>query len=183
MKSLKGHFLVASPHLEDTNFFRSVVLMIQHDEEGAFGVVMNRPTNNTVADVPNLVLEAECEPNIPVHMGGPVPGPLIAVHSDISLGELEVTAGVYFASSKEAIERIVMEPNAHFRLFVGYSGWAPGQLDDELEAGGWLTEPACCEDVFSSYEDLWNRVARSIGLEIISPAIRPDQIPDDPSMN
>jgi putative transcriptional regulator len=183
MKSLKGHFLVASPHLEDANFFRSVVLMIQHDEEGAFGVVMNRPTNSTVADIPDL---AECSPAAlaaPVHLGGPVHGPLIAVHADESYCELEITEGVYFATGKDSIVAIVSEPSGPFRLFNGYSGWAPGQLDGELEAGGWLTGPATHDDVFSNYEDLWNRVARRIGLDILSPTIRPGRVPEDPSMN
>ncbi len=183
MKSLKGHFLVASPHLADTNFFRSVVLMIQHDDEGAFGVVMNRPTNHTISELWEEDLQASWKLDAPVHLGGPVPGPLIAVHSDISLGELEITAGVYFSAEKDSLVRIVSQPLGPFRLFHGYSGWAPGQLDGELEAGGWLTEPATSEDVFSGYEDLWNRVARRIGLDILSPTLRPDQIPDDPSMN
>ena len=183
MKSFKGYFLVASPHLQDTNFFRTVVLVIQHDEEGAFGVVMNRPTNSTIGDVPELAEQALCEPDTPIHLGGPVQGPLTAIHSDISLGEFEITPGVYFAASQEEIERIVSQPQGSFRLFSGYSGWAPGQLDAELEAGGWLTEPATPEDVFSNYEDLWNRVARRIGLEILSPTIRPETIPEDPSMN
>ena len=186
MKSFKGHFLVASPHLSDTNFFRSVVLMIQHDEEGAFGVVMNRPTNNTLADVPELAAQAAGNLDIPIHLGGPVRGPLTAVHSDIELAELEIVPGVYFCASQEAIERIVSRspPDATpFRLFHGYSGWAPGQLDGELEAGGWLTEPATPEDVFSDPDDLWNRVACRIGLEILAPTIRRERIPDDPSMN
>lgn len=183
MKSLKGHFLVASPHLIDSNFRRSVVLMIQHDEEGAFGVVMNRPTNNSIDDVPELADLIEEGREIPIHLGGPVQGPLVIVHSDISAGELEITTGVYFSASQEAIENIVSEPVGPYRLFVGYSGWAPGQLDGELEAGGWLTEPATAEEIFSDSASLWNRVSGRIGLEILSPTIRPDQIPDDPSMN
>ena len=183
MKSLKGHFLIASPHLADTNFYRSVVLVIQHDKEGAFGVVMNRPTDNTIADVWDLVSEASCDVREPVHVGGPVPGPLIAVHCDPVQGEVEIAEGIYFSSSKDSIVQIVSQPQGPFRLFVGYSGWGPGQLDDELQAGGWLTGPATRGDVFSNYEDLWNRVSRRIGLDILSPTIRRKQIPDDPSMN
>ncbi len=183
MKSLKGHFLVASPHLSDTNFFRSVVLMIQHDAEGAFGVVMNRPTNTTIADIPELAPEAICDMDTPVHLGGPVPGPLIAVHSDISAAELEIATGIYFATGKDAIVQVVSEWVGPFRLFQGYSGWGPGQLDGELEAGGWLTIQATHDDAFSDYDGLWNRVAQHIGLDIISPTLPHTQIPDDPSMN
>ncbi|MFW6170126.1 MAG: YqgE/AlgH family protein [Planctomycetota bacterium] len=183
MKSLKGHFLVASPYLGDTNFFRSVVLMVQHDEEGAFGVVMNRPTSHTAAEAPELAAQAPGELDIPIHLGGPVPGPLIAVHSDISVAELEIASGIYFSTAKDAITQIVGQSSSSFRLFSGYSGWGPGQLNGELEAGGWLTDPATHEDVFSDYQTLWNRIARRIGLDILSPRIRPEQMPDDPSMN
>jgi len=183
MKSLKGHFLVASPHLADTNFFRSVVLIIQHDDEGAFGVVLNRPTSHAIGELLETVSEDPRVLTTPVHLGGPVPGPLVAVHCDIAQAELEVLPGVYFAASQDAVMRIVTEPQGPFRLFHGYSGWASGQLDGELEAGGWLTDQATSEDVFSDYEDLWTRVARRIGLDILSPTIRREQIPDDPSMN
>lgn len=183
MKSLKGHFLVASPHLSDTNFFRSVVLMIQHDEEGAFGVVMNRPSNSSIADIWENETELSSEVVQPVHVGGPVPGPLIAVHSDFAQAELEIVEGVYFTSNTESIAEILAEPAGPLRLFAGYSGWAPGQLDGELEAGGWLTEAATSDDVFSDYEELWNRLARRIGLHILPPGINRGQIPDDPSMN
>jgi len=183
MKSTKGHFLIASPHLADSNFFRSVVLMVQHDEEGAFGLVLNRPTNNTILDLWHMVSEEPCSTDAPVHLGGPVPGPLVAIHSDMELAEVEILAGVYFAATKEVIEQIVSQTDRLFRLFVGYSGWGPAQLDGEMEAGGWLIEPATREDVFSNYEDLWNRVARRIGLEILAPSIRRSEIPEDPSMN
>ena len=183
MKSLKGHFLVASPHLADPNFYRSVVLMIQHDEQGALGVVLNRPANNTIGELWELIAEAPCDNRQPVNVGGPVAGPLIAIHSNSSQGEMEVTGGVFFSSSKESITRVVSKPRGPFRLFVGYSGWAGGQLDGELEAGGWLTDPATREDVFWDQDELWNRVSRRIGLAILSPTIDPDVIPDDPSLN
>jgi putative transcriptional regulator len=183
MKSLKGQFLVASPHLADANFYRSVVLMIQHDDEGAFGLILNRPTNNTISDLWEVMAQLPCDCQEPVHIGGPVAGPLIAIHSDFTQSELEIASGVYFASNKDSIVQIVTKPQGPFRLFVGYSGWASGQLDGELEAGGWMTEPATCEDVFSDHSELWNRVARRIGLDILSPTIKQTIIPEDPSMN
>ncbi len=183
MKSLQGHFLIASPHLADPNFYRSVVLMIQHDEKGAFGVVLNRPANNTIADLWSLVSAAPCDVNEPVHVGGPVPGPLVAIHSDPSQCELEIVEGVYFATSTESIRELVSHPRAPFRLFVGYSGWGEGQLDDEMESGSWLSGPATRDDVFSDCQDIWQRVSRRIGLDVLHPTIRNQPIPDDPSMN
>lgn len=183
MKSLRGCFLVASPHLLDQNFLRSVVLIIQHDGQGAFGVVLNRPSNNTIADLWSLISQDPCDNPSPVHVGGPVAGPLIAIHADAALSELEIVAGVHFASAKESIVRLVTQPVGDVRLFVGYSGWGAGQLDSELAAGGWLTERATRADVFSPYEDLWARVARRIGLQALEPTFRHVQVPHDPSMN
>lgn len=183
MKSLKGHFLVASPRLADPNFYRSVVLMVQHDAEGAMGVVLNRKTSSTIAELWHLVSQTECVSDEPVFVGGPVSGPLLALHRHAALAESEVLPGVYFAAEQDAVVQIVSDPQGPFRLFVGYSGWSAGQLEDELEAGGWLTDPATCDDVFSDPGDLWNRIARRIGLEILGPTLKNVRIPDDPSVN
>ncbi len=85
MNSLQGYVLVASPHLLDSNFLRSVVLIIQHNDQGAFGVVLNRPTNNTIAQLWGLVSQTPCDNPSPVYVGGPVPGPLVAIHGDAAL--------------------------------------------------------------------------------------------------
>jgi len=183
MKSLKGHFLVASPRLADPNFYRSVVLMIQHDAEGAMGIVLNRQTSSTIANLWNLLSTTDCPSQEPVFIGGPVSGPLIAVHSEEEFAECEVVPGAYFATDPESVMQIVTDPLGRFRLFVGYSGWSAGQLEGELEAGGWLTDAATCDDVFSDHADLWNRIARRIGLEILAPTIKNVRIPDDPSVN
>jgi putative transcriptional regulator len=183
MKSLKGHFLVASPRLADSNFYRSVVLMVQHDAEGAMGLVLNRQTSSTIAELWHLMSETECPSQEAVFVGGPVSGPLLAVHSHDEFDELEILPGVYFATDQESVVEIVTDPHGPFRLFVGYSGWSAGQLEGELEAGGWLIDVATREDVFSDHGDLWNRIARRIGLDILAPTIKNVRIPDDPSVN
>src|SRR5688572_1282976 len=80
MASLQGQFLVASPHLSDPNFYKSVVLMVKHDEEGAFGLILNRPTTNTVREIWRAVTEQDLECEQPIYMGGPVSGPLVCLH-------------------------------------------------------------------------------------------------------
>jgi len=166
MGSVQGKFLVASPHLADGNFFRSVVLMIQHDDEGAFGVVINRPTSDNL-----------------IHVGGPVPGPPLAIHSDESCSENEVLPGVYVATDEETIERIV-EGSSPYRVFSGYSGWAAGQLDHELEIGGWLIAPATHDQIFCmDVDSLWKSVTDSIGLDIIVPTMSRNRVPPDPNAN
>lgn len=183
MNSLKGHFLVASPHLADPNFTRSVVLLIQHTGDGAFGVVINRPTENTVQEVWSQVGEGECDDLRHVNLGGPVSGPLLALHSELALSELEVVSGVYFAAQRENLEKLVAAPQHAYRLFVGHSGWGKGQLERELEEGSWLTMPASAEFVFYEDDDLWNVVTHKIGRSILGKALNIKHVPPDVSFN
>src|SRR5436309_15933666 len=96
MKSLQGHFLIASPHLGDTNFYKGVVLMIKHDDEGAFGLILNRPTENTVAEVWKMVGEEDVDCPQPIFLGGPVSGALVALHGLKSADEVQVFPGIFF---------------------------------------------------------------------------------------
>jgi putative transcriptional regulator len=183
MKSLQGHLLIASPKLPDQNFFRSVVLMIQHDEEGAFGLILNRPTGITIQEIWSKIGEGAVDCDLPMHLGGPVAGPLLALHARGDLSEGEVIAGVHFASQKEAINELVRSAEKRLMIFSGYSGWGGGQLDDELEAGGWLSMPAASEHVFDPPDDLWRKVVGDIGAEIIRPALKSRIQPADPTWN
>jgi putative transcriptional regulator len=180
--SLQGHFLVASPHLPDVNFFRTVVLLIQHSEEGAFGVVLNRPSDKSVSQVWDLIGEDACNCNDPVYLGGPVEGPLICIHSYAPCGQNEILPGLFMASRSDLLNRVVRSA-ARFRVFCSYSGWGPGQLESELEAGGWLTCPATMEDVFQDVDEMWRRVTGKIGLEILAPTIGKRRVPDEPWLN
>ena len=183
MKSLAGRFLVASPYLRDPNFARTVVLMLQHEEQGALGVILNRPGDKTVDDVWQLIGSQPCHCDHPVHVGGPVPGPLIALHDQRRYGEKEVLPKLFMSMQRDAIDQLVRRPNAKFRLFSGHSGWGAGQLDAELQAGGWLTSPAVFEEVFADYETLWKEVCGKIGRTIIAADIPPHRMPPDPGMN
>lgn len=183
MDSLKGHFLVGSPHLNDPNFYRSVVLMVQHDAEGALGLILNRPTQNTVADIWEMVAERPSQCDRPIYLGGPVAGPLMVVHTQLAFSELQIVAGVHFSTQKQNLEHIVDSENRRFLLFSGYSGWGAGQLERELKMGGWLTIEAIDDDVFYEGDDLWERLVSQIGQEIIAPAIGRSSIPPDPNWN
>lgn len=183
MKPLAGHLLVASPQLQDPNFAKSVLLMLRHEDEGALGVVLNRPGDKTVDDVWEMIEKQPVGCDQFVHVGGPVPGPLIALHDQQPLSENQVLPGLYMSMQKEPIEQLVQTPEATFRLYSGHSGWGGGQLEGEMELGGWLTADAEPEDVFSDAETLWKRICNRIGRRIVAPQIRPDQIPPDPSVN
>ncbi|HZT82617.1 MAG TPA: YqgE/AlgH family protein [Gemmataceae bacterium] len=159
MSSLAGSFLVARPLLRDPNFARTVVLLLAHNDDGAFGLVVNQP-----ADVPGLPW--------PLFSGGPCPAPgLILLHGYpewVEAGEAEagaaqtVAPGVFLgdASCLEKANELSDDGAARFRVFRGYSGWGGGQLEGELAAGAWAVVPATAELVFDTPPDeLWDRLA------------------------
>jgi putative transcriptional regulator len=165
--TLEAHLLAASPHMDDTNFARAVVLMIQHDDAGAFGLVLNHPSEHSMEEVWQRVGEGKCALHQPLNLGGPVEGPLVALHDDAALAEREILPGVFFASQRGALEQLVEFPAGPVRLFSGYSGWGGGQLEEEVRVGAWLALPASSELVFFDGDDLWKTVAGRIGGEIL----------------
>ena len=185
MESLQGRFLVASPHLADGNFNRSVVLMVKHDDEGALGLVLNRPTTNLMADVWKLVAGETLGGKEPIYVGGPVTTALFALHILPAASEMEVTPGVYFSAHKDHLLQIVEQPDQPSRFFMGYSGWGAGQLEGELEAGGWLVPEATAtpELIFGNPEELWEKIVREIALDILSPVVPIKHAPHKPGLN
>jgi putative transcriptional regulator len=153
MASLAGYFLVARPVLEDSNFNRTVVLLLQHGPDGAFGLVVNRP------------VEAENLP-FPIYLGGPckLEG-MMLLHGhadwveDSKAGQ--ICAGVFLGDSACA-ERVANRDPDHdlrFKMFSGYSGWGPQQLEGELVEKAWAVVRATSEHLFDTpVEDLWTRV-------------------------
>lgn len=182
MDSLAGKLLIATPDLVDPNFLRTVIFLIQHTDQGATGVILNQPTPTTVAAVWDEISEAECECNHPVSRGGPVDGPLMALHQLLEVSECEVIEGVHVSMHRESLHRVVMQTQARFRIFSGYSGWGPKQLDQEVEHGGWLTLDAHADHVFGESEKLWRRVCENVGHDVLKPHIG-NVRPIDPSLN
>lgn len=182
-KSLEGHFLVASRYLRDPNFARSVVLMIHHNHDGAMGVVINRPSEKTVDDVWEMIGNDPCDRDDAIFVGGPVPGPLVAVHSLQPFAEHEVLPGLYVSTHRDALDLLVRRKDMPLRLYSGHAGWGSGQIEGELEAGGWLCTRATIDDVFADHETIWKTVTQRIGLEIMAPDLDLEHVPPDPSLN
>lgn len=182
MESLRGQLLIASPQLQDPNFARAVVLMVEHTDQGALGVVLNRPTDKTVADLLSEVGAPDCKCQRPVHLGGPVPGPLMSVHTLPKLAEVEVIPGVFLSAKKANLDKLVRRDNGPMKVFLGHSGWGPGQLDREMDEGAWLTSPATVEAVFYHGNDLWNQVCKQLGDNLWR-AMGVRDFPRDPSLN
>ncbi len=180
--SLRGKLLLASPTLLDPNFVRAVVLIAEHTEEGAMGLVLNRPAASTVADaVPDLGWLAGDEEQ--VYVGGPVAETAVIVLAEFLRPEVAgalVEPDLGFigtdADDPEALEGAV----ARARVFAGHAGWGPGQLDDEMAENSWIVEPALVEDVFSDDPGgLWSTVLRRKGQAWRLVAT----MPQDPSLN
>jgi putative transcriptional regulator len=162
--SLKGHLLIAAPQLVDY-FRRTVVLVLEHTEDGAMGVVLNRPTESSVSEaVPDLADLAGGDAL--VHDGGPVNPDSVLALGDVD-GEPELLAP----------EDTDLEPS-RVRVFAGYTGWAPGQLDGELEEEAWITMPAEPDDPFAEI-DLWPEVLQRKG----GPYALMATMPVDPTLN
>jgi putative transcriptional regulator len=183
MKSLQGHFLVAAPGLLDPNFYRSVVLLIKHDEEGAFGLILNRPTENTVGEIWKAAGYESVECPDPIYLGGPVSGPLVAIHRLKEAAEAEVMPGVYFAARRDKLQLLVGQSTKPFRFFTGYSGWAGGQLESELAAGGWLVARAKKDLLFCTDDNLWEQIVHALGEDLLEKMVKPRHMPPDPSLN
>jgi putative transcriptional regulator len=182
MESARGQLLIAGPALLDPNFWRTVVLIVEHSEDGALGVVLNRPSETTVLGAA-AQLEELVDPADPVFIGGPVqPSSVIVVAefedpSDAALVAFE-DIGVLAAGSSP--EDMAAPRVRRARAFVGHAGWGPGQLDGELERGDWIVETARREDAFAEEPDeLWRAVLTRKGGSYALVA----RMPPDPSVN
>ncbi|MEX2467412.1 MAG: YqgE/AlgH family protein [Gemmatimonadota bacterium] len=180
MHSLQGQLLISAGGLMDPNFRHTVVLVGEHGPEGALGVVLNRPLDLTVEEaIPEL--QGFVESGSPVFEGGPVQpeSPVLLVEfTRTGEAHLPVFGNVGFligdvpADATEAIGRA--------RVFAGYSGWGPGQLEAEMAEGSWIVESAREDDVFTDAPELlWSRVLRRKGPEYEGLS----KMPYDPSMN
>lgn len=183
MKSLQGHLLVASPQLLDPNFAKTIVLMVEHNEDGALGLILNRSTDVTIGQVWKQVSKTSCERHDPLHHGGPCEGPLMILHMHKSASEVEISSGIYFSSEKDHVEWLLEQHDDPIKFFVGCAGWAPGQLESELATDSWLTVAATTNEIFNGSEDQWGTVTRQIMCSTAYPSLNPRIVPEDPSMN
>ncbi len=177
MESLRGCLLVAGPGLLDANFRRTVVLVGEHNEDGAMGVVLNRPSEISVEDAVPPLAELDGVDGL-VHVGGPVQPQAVVVLGEFAEPE---HAGVLVFGSIGFLPGEV-DPDelgelARARVFAGYAGWGPGQLERELQEESWIVEPALPDDVFTDApESLWSDVLRRKGGPFALLALMPEDL-------
>jgi putative transcriptional regulator len=181
MEFVRGQLLVAGPALLDPNFWRTVVLVVEHNDEGALGLVLNRPSETSVADaVPQL--SDVLDPDERLYIGGPVqPSSVIVLAqfedpSEAALLSFEDVGVLGTGPSPDELSAGIRTG----RAFLGHAGWGPGQLDSELERGDWILEPARLADAFAADgRRLWSDVLTRKGGSYALVA----RMPADPSMN
>jgi putative transcriptional regulator len=180
MDTARGQLLIAGPGLVDPNFWRTVVLIVEHSDDGALGLVLNRPSETTVGEAVSD-LQQVLDLDDPLYVGGPVqPSALIVLAEFDRPDDAALIAfddvGVLASGAQEEPDLSVRRG----RAFVGHAGWGPGQLDSEVERGDWILDPAKREDAFTVTPlELWESVLTRKGGSYALVA----RMPPDPSVN
>src|SRR4051812_7913109 len=155
---LKGKVLVASPKLLDPNFARSVVLIVQHNEKGAMGLVINRALETTVREAWTQVSSVPYPNDDPLFQGGPCEGPLIVLHRNPDKGQMEVAEGIWLSSDADAVKALVDDVVDPLKFFVGYAGWTGMQWETDLSRGAWQVAEIDSALVMSTPQDIWEEL-------------------------
>ena len=177
--SLTNHFIIAMPSLNDPNFEQSVSYICEHNNEGAMGVVINRPTDLTFTELCeqlDIEITDNDTANYPIYDGGPVEVDRgFILHTPIGDWEstLEVTKDIGLTMSQDIIEAIANgyssdnNPPKHFIIALGYAGWSEDQIEDEIAANTWLNVPATDKILFNTpTENRWTAAAASLGINL-----------------
>ncbi|MQA28256.1 MAG: hypothetical protein GEU82_00245 [Luteitalea sp.] len=173
MTSLAPAFLLSMPQLMDPNFSRTVVLLCRHSEEGAFGLVVNRPLTTSGRVVVNLDPPVSTDRELNLWVGGPVEPErswMLAGGDIVQAGKVDgmpIAEGLVLTTSPGLLRRLLEpDPPADARLMVGYSGWGPGQLEAELEGSAWLMSDVDPALIFQTPADrMWEMAIRRLGAD------------------
>lgn len=162
--------LVSMPQMLDPNFARTVVLLAEYGTHGAFGLVVNRQMSEPARDVITPDPPMDIHKDVRLFVGGPVEPNrawVLAADKTADAEALEVAEGVYLSAAPDVIRRVLrVAPDSRFRLVIGYAGWGPGQLDNELAASAWLMAPVESDLVFDVPVDrMWETAIRRLGAE------------------
>lgn len=184
-ESLKGRLLIASPDLQSPMFARSVVLVLEHSEEdGARGIILNLPTSATMADLAGKLFDEDFAWDKPLHLGGPVAGPLLVLHTRPKLADLEVASGVYIALDSAKSQHLITQEIEPSLVIANFSGWAPGQLEQELADDAWVVVPASMGRIFDGADqDLWWTTLRDFRTSVLTKILNLRNVPEDPRLN
>jgi len=172
--NLSNHFLIAMPTLQDANFYRTVAYICEHDDEGAMGIIINRPLDLELADILEQMEISPDTPNAihqPIFSGGPVqPERGFVLHPTGQSWDAtnQVTSDISITTSKDILHAIAAGTGPeHSLVALGYAGWGAGQLEQELSENAWLSGPADAEIIFSHPpEQRWKAAAQLLGVDL-----------------
>ena len=181
--NLQGHILLAAPSMLDPNFERTVILLVEHGEAGALGLVLNKPTPMRVQDALPESVEHGHEVEDVLRKGGPCEGPLMVLHGSAEASQVEVLPGVHFATEQDLVERVMEAADASAMYFAGYAGWGPGQLESEIGSDAWLVLEGRPDEVFGAGAETWPRLVRTLAKEAVKQTMNPNIVPSDPTLN
>jgi len=170
MKALAPGFLIAMPQLQDSNFHKSVVLMVEHGPHGSMGLVINREADVTYADLAN-----DQDFDVPptragkhISVGGPVePYRGFVLHDSTRVTErAEVLPGLFLSVTSDSLAPLLADPEVNVRFCLGYSGWGAGQIEAELAIGSWLFTEASAKTVLHVEPgQIWEQTIKSMGVD------------------
>jgi putative transcriptional regulator len=183
MNSLKSQLLVSSPEIADDDFAETVIIVVEHADDGAYGLVLNQPTDLTVKDAWAQNHDTPCGIEALVYAGGPCGEFLTALHTEQAMANIEVAPGLYYTQEPAKVAQLVSQLVDPVKFFVGFAGWGEGQLETELKDGSWLTTPASPEEIFTYGDELWPRLVKKIRGERTISMLKIKHRPDDPSSN
>ena len=175
--NLQGHFLVAAPKLSNSVFQRSVILILQDDHNGTFGVALNRVAEvesagefQSISGVPNLK-------DASTFVGGAKGGPIFAIHRSRALADLEIPGGIFLSSQAEKLNELMEQIESPYRLVLGVVGWAKEEIRQEIGQGLWLPMSASPDEIFGDPNCLWRECLRRHGRDQLTRIIGPVQFP------
>lgn len=170
MTSIAPRLLLSMPQLLDPNFARTVVLLCEHNPEGAFGLVLNRPTDVPASSVVGLVPAVTNDNGMRLWIGGPVEphrGWILLAEEPPGVETRRIVGGLYLSTSPQLLrEMLETTPAPQARVLAGYAGWGPGQLDMELNESAWLTADVELDLVFeTAAPQMWESAIRRLGAD------------------
>ncbi len=189
MHSLEGQLLVAPRPLgrqeerTDSSFAHAVILVVRHNGQEASGVLVNRPVDERVFVFGGDQNKPLSIANGQLYIGGPMMGPLMAVHTDESLAEAELLPKLFFTASEHNVFALLQQSEHRYKIFAGHMSWRPEELERELEKTTWRTTPATPEYVFSPSEELWEDVSWHIQESMMQEMFHTRHVPKDPLIN
>jgi len=183
--NLKGKLLVATEEMACTPFARAVVLLLQDDSQGTFGVILNRPANDQLKQHWRQLSGSPEHVASQVVQGGPVGGHVFAIHKFQSLGEVELPGDIFISANADTIQKLYEQSPENYRIFMGIAGWKPTQLNGEIQKGYWHVVDSDPEDIFDDTRWLWERSMFRYGEQLMCDliGISINQLPLDPSLN